>query len=314
MSLLNEKEPNVHKVVFVGLDNAGKTSIILSLLREISKFATIKPTRNAERRFFEFLGMSISEWDLGGHERYRKYYLENFELIFRGTDILIYVIDIQDNKRIKESYNYLDQIIINLSELKLNPPIHVFFHKNDPDKTQNIKISIDNKISYLKGKIEEFHDYNKFSFYKTTVFDLSSIIYAMSEILLTLYPRSKVIDTALREFVNKSEVEGVELIDDNSLIISSYYQNDKIKEILTHVNPFFLRLMDEFGKLDSLNENKENQMIVERFERNFIFRQFNLIKDAAPFYIFLCTVEPVLDENNFNALIKILRDILSHEV
>jgi len=314
MSLYDKAEPNVRKIVFVGLDNAGKTSIILSLLREISKFATIKPTKNAERRVFEFLGMNISEWDLGGHERYRTYYLENFELIFRGTDILIYVIDIQDNKRIMESYNYLDQIIINLNRLQLNPPIYVFFHKDDPDKTENIKINIDNKISYLKDKIEDFHDYSKFYFYKTTVFNLSSIISAISEILLTLYPRSKVIDTALKEFANKIGVEGVELIDDNSLIISSYYQNDKIKEVLTHVNPFFLRLMDEFGRLDNLSGNKENQIIIERFDRNFIFKQFNLIEDTAPYYILTCINEPSLDENDFNTLIKILRDILSHEI
>ena len=68
MELQGKDDTDVRKVIFVGLDNAGKTSIILSLLREISKFAIIKPTRNAERRTFEFLGMNISEWDLGGHE------------------------------------------------------------------------------------------------------------------------------------------------------------------------------------------------------------------------------------------------------
>jgi small GTP-binding protein len=314
MNLNESKDPKVRKIIFVGLDNAGKTSIILSLLREISKFATIKPTRNAERRTFEFLGMNISEWDLGGHERYRTYYLENFELVFRGTDILIYVIDIQDNKRIIESCNYLNQIITNLGEIKLESPIYVFFHKDDPDKTESIKTNIDNKISHLKNKFEDFHNYSNFSFYTTTVFDLSSITKAMSEILLSLYPRSKVIDTALGEFVNKSGVEGVELIDDNSLIISSYYQNDKIEEILTHINPYFLRLMDEFGRLDSLNENKENQITVERFGKNFTFKQFNLIKEASPFYILICTNEPIIDENDFDALIKILKDILSHEI
>ena len=118
MELQEEDKPDIRKIVFVGLDNAGKTSIVLSLLREISKFAVIKPTRNAERRTFEFLGMKISEWELGGHERYRKLYLEEAQLIFRRTDIVIFVLDIQDSDRIVESCVYLKDIIDKLSYSK----------------------------------------------------------------------------------------------------------------------------------------------------------------------------------------------------
>ena len=228
MEFEEEVDQDVRKVVFVGLDNAGKSSILLSLLREISKFAVIKPTRNAERRTFEFLGMIISEWDLGGHEIYRKLYLEKAQMIFQKTDILIYVVDVQDSDRILESYKYLIDIIDKLSELKIEPPIHIFFHKNDPDVTESLKIKVIDTISYLKGKINDFQKYHKFSFYETTVFEIISIINAMSEILLSLYPRSEVIDIAIQEFIKKSRVEGVELIDDNSLIISSFYKNDNI--------------------------------------------------------------------------------------
>lgn len=35
----------------------------------------------------------------------------------------------------------------------------------------------------------------------------------MSEILLSLFPRSEVIETAIQEFVNTCRVEGAELID-----------------------------------------------------------------------------------------------------
>ena len=146
MAFEEEDNTNVRKVVFVGLDNAGKSSIILSLLREISKFAVIKPTRNAERRTFEFLGMDISEWDLGGHERYRKLYLEKAELIFQGTDILIYVVDVQDYERITESYKYLKDIIDKLTELKLEPLVYIFLHKNDPELSESLKFEINDSI------------------------------------------------------------------------------------------------------------------------------------------------------------------------
>ena len=126
MELQEADNPNVRKIVFVGLDNAGKTSIILSLLREISKIVLIKPTRNVERRTFEFLGMNISEWDLGGHERYRKLYLEKAESIFRRMDIVIYVVAIQDNDRIFESYIYLKSIIKKITRLELIRVLIIF--------------------------------------------------------------------------------------------------------------------------------------------------------------------------------------------
>ncbi|NVM35986.1 MAG: 50S ribosome-binding GTPase [Candidatus Lokiarchaeota archaeon] len=313
MEFEEEDNANIQKVVFVGLDNAGKSSIILSLLREISKFAVIKPTRNAERRTFEFLGMNISEWDLGGHERYRKRYLEKAELIFRGTNILIYVVDIQDYERIAKTYSYLKDIIDRFTEMKLEPPIHILFHKNDPDIADGVQVKINNTISYLEGKIGDFQNYHKISFYKTTVFDLSSIINAMSKILLSLFPRSKVIDAAIQGYVNKTGVEGVELIDDNSLIISSWYKNDDTRTILNLLSPYFLRLNDGFKQLENIEDENKNYIIVERYEKYFIFKQFTLIKGVTPYYISTCTDEPFLNQYEFNALINLLKDIISHE-
>ncbi|MGQ4874124.1 MAG: ADP-ribosylation factor-like protein [Promethearchaeota archaeon] len=67
MTLDYLKQDDSHdKILFTGLDNAGKTSIILALQREFSKIAILSPTRGAQRRIFQFLGRDIAEWDLGG--------------------------------------------------------------------------------------------------------------------------------------------------------------------------------------------------------------------------------------------------------
>lgn len=314
MKTLEENDHDVRKIIFVGLDNAGKTSIILALLREMSKLAVISPTRHAKRRTLEFLGMKISEWDLGGHERYRRQYLENAEFYFRGTDILIYVIDIQDYDRIVESYTYLNQILKKLNELKLNPAIYIFFHKNDPNITDSIQIKINNTISYIKEKIEANQNSNKFKLYKTTIFDLSSITNAISKIFLNLFSRVEVIKRAIQEFVLKSGIEGIELLDDNSLIIGSYYQNNNIKRILNSLSPYFLRLNDGFENLKALNDDSEIHMVVEKFGKYFIFKKFRIKKQILPYYILLCTTESFLKRSEIEALIQLLREILSHEV
>jgi len=125
------------KLIFAGLDNAGKSSIILTLLREISNITIIKATKGAQRRVYEFLGIKISEWDLGGHEKYRNKYLKQPDLFFRA-DLAIYVIDVQDTQRLPKTINYLSDIIEQFLLLKIEPPIYILFHKYDPDFTENV--------------------------------------------------------------------------------------------------------------------------------------------------------------------------------
>ena len=61
---LKEESTEIQKILFTGLDTAGKTSIILALQREFSKIANIEPSRGAQRRIFKYLGRNIAEWDL----------------------------------------------------------------------------------------------------------------------------------------------------------------------------------------------------------------------------------------------------------
>ncbi|MHA1856854.1 MAG: ADP-ribosylation factor-like protein, partial [Promethearchaeota archaeon] len=82
------------KILFTGLDNSGKTSIIKVLQKEISQIAMLKPTRQAQRKIFEYLGKDISEWDLGGQKRYRISYLREPTKYFDRSNVCIYVIDV----------------------------------------------------------------------------------------------------------------------------------------------------------------------------------------------------------------------------
>ena len=95
-------------------------------MREISKIAIVKPTKSAKRRVYDFLGTTISEWDLGGQLRYREEYLKNPKFLDL-TDICTFVIDIQNKKRVNESLNYLIEVINRFVELKINPLILFFF-------------------------------------------------------------------------------------------------------------------------------------------------------------------------------------------
>ncbi len=311
---LKKEEPFVkqsqNKILFTGLDDAGKTSIILALQREFSKIAILSPTRGAQRRIFDFLGKEISEWDLGGQVAYRISYLKNPGKYFEGTEIAIYVIDINNKPRIQETISYFIDVIEQFKKLEIEPPIYVFLHKYDPALRRSAQNEMDTLIIDIKDRLKNATDYKELYYFETSIYDFASIIIAMSEILLSIYPKSELIEKTIIEFAKKVESEGVVIIDDNSLIIGSYYKNDEVRHLLTASTPYFLTLNDSF-QITSVMENRfENRMIVQRFGKNFIFKQIKLRKDSTPYYLLLLKEDPVFHKEDFESLANLLKEIL----
>ena len=305
-----EQKPEPSKLLFTGLDDAGKTSIILSLQREFSKIAILSPTRGAQRRIFDFLGKEISEWDLGGQISYRISYLKNPGKFFDGTEIAIYVIDIQNKPRMPEAISYFKDVVEQFNELEIEPPIYVFLHKYDPALRRGALNEMENLIIDLKEQVKGATDYKEIYFYETTIYDFSTIISAMSEILLSLYPKSELIEKTITEFAKKIDSEGVVVIDDNSLIIGSYYKNDETKHLLNASCPYFLTLNDNIQFTGVLESKYEDKMIVQRFGKNFIFKQINLKKDSIPYYLLLLKNDPVFHKEDFETFANIIKEIL----
>ncbi|MBA7605516.1 hypothetical protein ES703_12649 [subsurface metagenome] len=298
-----------NKVLFTGLDDAGKTSIILSLQREFSKIAILSPTRGAQRRIFNFLGKEISEWDLGGQLAYRIAYLKNPGKYFEGTEIAIYVIDIQNKSRIPEATSYFKDVIEQFKELEIEPPIYVFLHKFDPALRRSAQNEMELLIIDLKDKLRDTK-YKEIYYYETSIYDFSSIITAMSEILLSLYPKSELIEKTIHEFAKKVNSEGVVIIDDNSLIIGSYYKDEETKHSLSASTPYFLTLHDSFQFTSPMEEKYENRMIVQRFGKNFIFKQITLKKESEPYYLILLKEDPVFHKEDLESFANLLKEIL----
>lgn len=305
-----EEEVVQNKILFTGLDEAGKTSIILSLQREFSKIALLSPTRGAQRRIFNFLGKDISEWDLGGQLSYRISYLKSPGKFFDGTEIAIYVIDIQNKERVSEAISYFKDVVEQFRKLEIEPPIYIFLHKYDPALRRNAKNEMTSLILELKENFKRATDYKKIFYYETSIYDFASIITAMSEILLSLYPKSELIAKTIQEFAKKVNSEGIVVIDDNSLIIGAYYKDDEVKHLLTASTPYFLTLNDSFEFTDVMEERYENRMIVQRFGRNFIFKQITIKKGATPYYLLLLKGDPVFRKEDFEMFASLLREIL----
>jgi len=313
LEYLKEEKIISKKILFTGLDDAGKTSIILALQREFSKIANIQPTRGAQRRIFEFLGKDISEWDLGGQTTYRISYLKNPDKYFAGTEIAIYVIDVQNKERLPESLSYLNDVIIQFKKLQITPPINIFFHKLDPTLIKSTLMELGNLIFNLKKKINVLIKYKRLYFFETSIYSLPSIMNAISEILLEMYPKSKLIKKTIKEFAIKLNCEGIVILDKNSLIIGSFFRDHETGEILTRAMPYFLTLNDSF-QLEGVDQKNQDQMVVHRFGKYFLFKEILLKESGTPYYLLIVKGDNPWDlyfsNKDFRAFIQMLRDII----
>ncbi len=128
------------KLIFAGLDSAGKTTIYKATMKEVpvDDLKDSRPTRGIDRDISDFMDLDFSVWDLGGQQSYRETYLSKPE-IFNSTKALIFVLDIQDVDRFEEAYQYYLDIMNILINVEPRPKVYVLFHKFDPDKAAKLR-------------------------------------------------------------------------------------------------------------------------------------------------------------------------------
>ncbi|MFX1391777.1 MAG: ADP-ribosylation factor-like protein [Promethearchaeota archaeon] len=313
MEYLTEEETVSHKILFTGLDTAGKSSIIQVLKREFSKIAKIQPTKGAHRRVFTLLDREVSEWDLGGQKTYRISYLKNPGKFFDDTEIAMYIIDIRNKERMNEALSYLRDVIDQFIKLKINPPINVFFHKFDPSLVRSSQDNLNNYIMELTDKIKNFITYEPIHFFQTSIYDTYSLMNAMSQILLELYPKSQLLQKTIEEFAKKLNCEGLMIIDDNTLVIGAYYENDEAKLLLNKSIGYFLTLNDNF--LEMGLGDQEDQFLIHKLGKYFLFKQFKIKVSVQPYYALILKSHNPFDlyflRKEYSTFINIMNQIIS---
>ncbi|MHA1649660.1 MAG: ADP-ribosylation factor-like protein, partial [Candidatus Helarchaeota archaeon] len=161
---VNYEPTEERKIVLAGLDNAGKTAILKIIKKEmgISTIGSMKPTKGASRDELILEDQKMHIIELGGQEEFRKFYIENPNRYFLDTDIIVYLIDMQDDARYTQSLDYLKQILQVLRHLQEPIPggFIILLNKCDPDFLE-LPIFRE-KIEFMKEKIEElFQAFNQ---------------------------------------------------------------------------------------------------------------------------------------------------------
>merc|ERR1712091_385573 len=111
------------RILMVGLDAAGKTTVLYKL--KLGEVVTTIPTIGFNVETVEYKNISFTVWDVGGQDKIRKlwrYYYQN-------TQGLIFVVDSNDRERIEDARNELAQILAE-DEMR-NAAVLVFANKQD---------------------------------------------------------------------------------------------------------------------------------------------------------------------------------------
>ncbi|XP_039624567.1 ADP-ribosylation factor-like protein 2 [Polypterus senegalus] len=119
---MKQKEREV-RLLMLGLDNAGKTTILKKFNGE--DISTISPTLGFNIKTLEHRGFKLNIWDVGGQKSLRSYWRNYFE----STDGLIWVVDSADRHRLEDCKKELSGLL--LEERLAGATLIVFANKQD---------------------------------------------------------------------------------------------------------------------------------------------------------------------------------------
>ncbi|KAK6464788.1 ADP-ribosylation factor family-domain-containing protein [Scheffersomyces coipomensis] len=97
---------NEIRVLILGLDNSGKTTIIKNMLQE--DINTISPTMGFQINTLVYGDHTLNIWDIGGQTTLRSFWGNYFD----KTNVVVWVVDCVSLERLNESYNELREKVI----------------------------------------------------------------------------------------------------------------------------------------------------------------------------------------------------------
>ncbi|KAE9399099.1 ARF/SAR superfamily [Gymnopus androsaceus JB14] len=123
---MKEKEM---RILFLGLDNAGKTTILKKLNGE--DIMSVSPTLGFNIKTFMHSKYTLNIWDVGGQRTLRPYWRNYFE----QTDALVWVVDSGDRMRMKDCKEELHSLL--LEDRLAGASLLVFANKWDLQGSMN---------------------------------------------------------------------------------------------------------------------------------------------------------------------------------
>ena len=168
------------------MGGCGKTSLYSVAFAEKTPEDTkrLSPTILYETRRHPFLGLQVGIFDFGGQEQYRKEYMEKPE-IFRGTDILICIVDLHDPDSFDQAKEYFEGLLDLHRKNNEKPRVLLFLHKYDTEYYP--KELLDTNVKNSKEIFSDmFKDYD-LDLKLTSIYQQDELAKIFRDILISSY-------------------------------------------------------------------------------------------------------------------------------
>lgn len=260
------------KIILLGLDNAGKTSILSILQKKFSIIKNLLPTRGVSRQTLDFLGLNVICWDFGGQVAYRNMYLSRPDL-FLESDLLIFCVDVLDTERYDEALEYLFRIMKVIKDLDETAPIIIDMHKFDPDVQDSEDLL--KKRAELIDRIATVALEMNFSctFINTTIFIKESVEELFSLAVQKMAASSSMIEYIIKDYMEKIDAQAISLMTDHNLILSSYSKDSRLETGLLQTGLLLQALVDYYEKTGM---KKEKEFYIYLKENNISIKTVKL--------------------------------------
>jgi GTPase SAR1 family protein len=285
------------KISLVGLSGCGKTSLYSVAFAEKSPEDTkrLSPTILYETRRHPFLGLQVGIFDFGGQEQYRREYMEKPE-VFRGTDVLIPIVDLHDPEKFEEAKDYFEGLLDLYRKNNEKPKVYLFLHKYDSHDYQ--KELLDTNVKKARKLfLDVFKDYD-FNHMLTSIYLQDELTKVFRDILISSYAdlkahvekaekqldeiKAKVIiaDISgnvivhnvqgvssgltlrgdLRDFINACNIVRENIFMSDSAVFKG--RNDENKEVELHIFKYIISvLIMKSGEIDRTSQDKLNTLL-----------------------------------------------------
>ena len=268
LKISSQKIENVKKILLLGLDNAGKSAIRETIIRKYESDPTIlyecikelKPTRGVERESIFIAGNELQLWDMGGQKQYRASYLKEPERFLFNIPVIIYIIDVQENKRFDETIEYLERLATTFRSLNENPTFIVCFHKLDPNIEQEEKLR--DWMADLWKKSSNILEKNHFVHkkFETSIYDDFTLFHFFSEALKLVidFDIKKLLTKMLGDSAQAVGLDNLVLLSENGLKIGEYVENEKLAlDLYEQLYPISIQTIISFKRLNKSLKNKK---------------------------------------------------------
>ena len=193
ITLYSKETEEKRPIIVAGLEDSGKSSLIMSLKSMTTSVAPV-PTNGIYEEEIEFMKSKIPVLELGGAPEQLQNYLSEPPEYLKSAMLLIYVIDVTKATKMAESLDYLKSLIKILTNTGELPNLRVLLNKYDPQ----YRHQHDAVVKHVSLKLEEmfkteFHLPNK-EIYKTSIFEIPTLINAFSALFRDISPISRIID------------------------------------------------------------------------------------------------------------------------